>query len=56
MGVGGWGELYPSLFWIFGIVFNYAKPLSARMYVDVVNCINLIRVQFVNVLHYLSKV
>ena len=19
MGVGGWGELYPSLFWIFGI-------------------------------------
>ena len=25
MGVGGWGELYPSFFWIF---FNFAKPLS----------------------------
>ena len=23
--VGGWGELYPSLFWIF---FNFAKPLN----------------------------
>ena len=20
----GWGELYPSLFWIFGIFFNFA--------------------------------
>ena len=26
--VGGWGELYPSLFWIFGIFFNFAKPLG----------------------------
>ena len=24
-GVGGWGELYPSLFWIF---FYFSKPLS----------------------------
>ena len=24
----GSGELYPVLFWIFGIVFNFAKPLS----------------------------
>ena len=28
MGVGRWGELYPSLFWIFGIFVNFAKPLS----------------------------
>ena len=27
-GMGGWGELYPVLFWIFGICFNIAKPLS----------------------------
>ena len=26
MGVGGWGELYPSLFWI---CFNIAKPLTS---------------------------
>ena len=25
-GVGGWGELYPSLFWIFGIFFNCKAP------------------------------
>ena len=25
--VGGWGELYPSFFWMFGIFFNFAKPL-----------------------------
>ena len=26
--VGGWGELYQSLFWNFGFFFNFAKPLS----------------------------
>ena len=26
--VGGRGELYQSLFWIFGILFNFAKPLN----------------------------
>ena len=26
MGVGGWGELYPVLFWIFGILFNFKVP------------------------------
>ena len=25
--VGGWGELYPVLFWIFLNFFNFAKPL-----------------------------
>ena len=24
----GWGELYPVLFCIFGILFNFAKPLN----------------------------
>ena len=24
---GGCGELYPSLFWIFGFFFNFSKPL-----------------------------
>ena len=28
MGVGGWGELYPSLFWIFGIFL--VSPLALR--------------------------
>ena len=28
MGVGGWGELYPSFFWDFCNCFNFAKPLS----------------------------
>ena len=27
-GVGGWCELYPSLFWSFGDFFNFAKPLG----------------------------
>ena len=27
MGVGGWSEIYPSVFWMFGIFFNFAKPL-----------------------------
>ena len=26
-GGGGWGELYPSSFWIFLEFFNFAKPL-----------------------------
>ena len=26
MGVGGWGELYPSLFWIFGICLTLQSP------------------------------
>ena len=26
--VGGWGELYPVLFWIF---LNFAKPLNTSM-------------------------
>ena len=26
-GVGGWGELYPSFFWDFWNLFNFAKPL-----------------------------
>ena len=25
--VYGWGELYPSLFWIFLNLFNFTKPL-----------------------------
>ena len=29
--VGGWGELYPVLFWIF---FNFAKPLSKCTYLE----------------------
>ena len=28
-GVGGWVELYPIFFWIIGIFFNFAKPLSS---------------------------
>ena len=28
MGVGGWGELCPSLFWIFGIVLTLQRPLG----------------------------
>ena len=27
-GVGGWVELYPIFFWIFWILFNFAKPIS----------------------------
>ena len=27
MGVGGWGELYPSLFWIFRIFLTLQSPL-----------------------------
>ena len=26
--MGGWGELYPSLFWIFGIVLTLQSPLG----------------------------
>ena len=26
-GVGGWGELHPSLFWIFGIYLTLQSPL-----------------------------
>ena len=26
--VGGWGELYPNVFWDFLKVFTFAKPLS----------------------------
>ena len=29
--VGGWGELYPSFFWIFGFFFNFAKPLRLAL-------------------------
>ena len=29
MGVGGWGEPYPVLFWIFEL-FNFAKTLSSH--------------------------
>ena len=31
--VSGWGELYPSLFWIFGIwnLFNFPKPLTVLL-------------------------
>ena len=25
-GLNGWGETYPVLFWIFGIIFNFANP------------------------------
>ena len=28
MGVGWWVELYPSIFWNIGILFNFAKPLN----------------------------
>ena len=28
-GVGWWGELYPSLFWIFGIFLTLQSPLSS---------------------------
>ena len=38
MGMGGWGELYPVLFWIFGIFLNIAKPLS---YADTIVYANL---------------
>ena len=31
MGVGGWGELYPSLYGIIGICFNLAKPLACLL-------------------------
>ena len=27
IGVGGWGELYPSFFWIFGIFLTLQSPL-----------------------------
>ena len=27
-GAGGWGELHPSLFWIFGIFLTLQSPLS----------------------------
>ena len=29
--VGGWGELYPGFLGIFGIFFNFAKPLSTYL-------------------------
>ena len=28
IGVGWWGELYPSFFWIFGIVLTLQSPLN----------------------------
>ena len=28
MAVGGWGELYPIFFWIFGIILTLQSPLS----------------------------
>ena len=30
--MGGWGELYPLLFWIFGFFFNFAEPLMYTSY------------------------
>ena len=27
-GVGGWGELYPILFWIFWNLLNFSRPLN----------------------------
>ena len=28
MGVGGWDELYPVIFWIFGICLTLQSPLT----------------------------
>ena len=30
--VGGWGERYPSLFWIF---FNFAEPLGLVIFINI---------------------
>ena len=30
MGAGGWGELYPHLFWIFGIFLTLQSPLDKQ--------------------------
>ena len=30
--VGGWGELYPSLFWIFGICLTLHSPLVSACF------------------------
>ena len=29
--MGGWVELYPNLFWIFGKKFNFAMPLKSNL-------------------------
>ena len=31
MGVGGWSEIYPSVFWIFGIFLTLQSPLYGTL-------------------------
>ena len=54
MGVGGWGELYPSFFWIFIKKIIFAKLLSKSVFIlAVVSCFCLNVLPFFHVFSFL---
>ena len=42
-GVGGWVELYPNYFWIFGIFLTLQSPLTQIFPIDLSDCIQIIK-------------
>ena len=39
--MGGWGELYPVLFWFSWIFFNFAKPLITFSYANPISVVSI---------------
>ena len=49
-----WGELYPVLFWMSGICFNFAKPLSSCGISEIQNVIVIFNGECLTVLQMVT--